>query len=329
MPGKVVWCEGVVGLLNDGWNPASVRQDPYFDFLSATQGYQLRDLVQRCCADRGLTVAIAGAEYRCDGEVFPLGRLANEARTTAYPQDWPRLVADYVELTHFGPVAFEEVARIPLPEVSRLVYPELVAADEYPHRDEYVRELAPGLVAVTALDMPDNVLRPPHPVFAELGGPPAVWAFAGRNVRGLPGVENAQFFDDAGVRFHLVTDPSYMTASWAFVLDELVLRVTGLPLGVHGALVMVPVPHMIAFHPISGPDVVQSLLGMAGIAVAEYAQHADTISPDVFWWRSGRWTPLTRSTADAPDLAIDPQFHEMAEQLGFVLPDRRAPILDY
>ena len=117
--------------------------------------------------------------------------------------------------------------------------------------------------------------------------------------------------------FEVVVGDSFYTASRVLDLDALAQRVTGLPLGEHGALVALPFRHQIAFHPIRDTTIIPALGAMAAFAASEYEDTPGAISPYVFWWRGGTLTQLSEHDEDGGELRIvvGDDFQDLLERL--------------
>ncbi len=145
-----------------------------------------------------------------------------------------------------------------------------------------------------------------------------------RNLRGLP-VEGHETVRDAdGMCFEVVLGDSFYTASRVLDLDGVARRVTGLPLGEHGALVALPFRHQLAFHPIRDTTIIPALGAMASFAATGYEDTPGAISPYVFWWRDGTLTQLSEHDEERGDLRIvvGDDFQELLERLIAQGPDR-------
>ncbi|MGR7002945.1 hypothetical protein ACU686_41510 [Yinghuangia aomiensis] len=127
----------------------------------------------------------------------------------------------------------------------------------------YAPAPAPGLREVLALDLPESVQTLPGDALAALGDLAELRLRAMNNLRALPVEEHEVVTHEDGGTFHLLAGDSFFTASRVLVLDDLVRRITGKALGPDGALVAFPFRHVLAFHPITGMDVVPALNALA------------------------------------------------------------------
>ncbi|MFD0364475.1 hypothetical protein ACFQZZ_23800 [Nocardia sp. GCM10030253] len=312
----------VVGLFRDvpQRDSAEMPRDAAFGFLSEGEGSRLRATVYRAFAERGYEVTVFGTHVTDDsGNEFGLFNIAAACHNaTAGPEVWSELIERHVELVLRSIDSTDERASMPTDELWSLLYPKMVGDDQLnTGGDEYsyAPELSPGLHAALALDMPDSVHTLPWQSLTDIGDLEQVRARAMDNLRALPIDQHDVIEDEDGTQFDVVVGDSYLTASWALLLDELVAKVGGAPLGDDGALLAVPFRHLVAFHAIEGPRLIPSLNAMAGFAAAEYADQPGSISPYVFWWRRGRWTQLTRIDDEGLAIVVDEEFHEVLERM--------------
>ncbi|MFE7801172.1 hypothetical protein [Nocardia sp. NPDC057440] len=298
---------------------ADMPRDAEFEFLSAGEGGRLRETVYRAFAERGFEVTVFGTHVTDDsGNEFGLYNIAAACHNAAEgPEIWPALIERHVDLVLRGIDGAPDTPAMPTAEVWSLLYPKVAGEHQLATGGDYgyAAELAPGLHAALALDLPDSVQTLPWQSLTDLGDLDQLRARAMDNLRELPIEQHDVIEDQDGTRFDVVAGDSYLTASWALLLDELVAKLVGAPLGDDGALVAVPFRHLVAFHAIEGPELIPSLNAMAGFAAAEYADQPGAISPYVFWWRRGRWTQLTRIDDEGLAIVVDEEFHEVLERM--------------
>ncbi|MFF8277238.1 hypothetical protein ACF05T_14185 [Streptomyces lateritius] len=295
-------------------------RDPEFAYFSEREAALFRSLVRESFAELGLEVTVYADFVRDDaGRQFGLGNLAavchNDRRG---PRVWPQLVRRHVGLvlrTMDGPSALDT---LPAEQIRSQLYPRVVSGEGIdPGTFGYARSVAPGLYEILALDLPESVMMLTDEALEPLGDLQRLRDRALDNLRGLP-VEGHETVRDAdGMCFEVILGDSFYTASRVLDLDAVVRRVTGRPLGEHGALVALPFRHQLAFHPIRDTTIVPALGAMASFAASGYEDTPGAISPYVFWWRDGTLTQLSRRDEDGGDLRIvvGDDFQELLERL--------------
>ncbi|MFE5628681.1 hypothetical protein ACFQ69_33480 [Streptomyces sp. NPDC056470] len=295
-------------------------RDPEFSYFSQREAALFRSRVREAFAELGLEVTVYADSVRdSDGRAFGLGNLAavchNDRRG---PRVWPTLIRRHVSLvlrTMDGPSALDTLR----PEQIRAqLYPRVVSGEGIdPGTFGYARSVAPGLYEILALDLPESVMMLTDEALEPLGDVGELRDRALANLRGLP-VEGHETVRDAdGMCFEVILGDSFYTASRVLDLDAVVRRVTGRPLGEHGALVALPFRHQLAFHPIRDTTIVPALGAMASFAASGYEDTPGAISPYVFWWRGGRLTQLSDHDEEGGELRIvvGEDFHELLEHL--------------
>ncbi|MFC7218410.1 hypothetical protein ACFQLX_09545 [Streptomyces polyrhachis] len=294
-------------------------RDTAFEFFSATEGALFRRSVREAFAEHGLEVTLY-AEHAVDdtGREFGLNNLAASCHHDERGvRLWPQLVRRHISVllrTLDGPSALETMA--PEQLLGR-VYPRVVESalvERGPF--DYARQLTPGLSEVLALDLPESVMLLNDEALDPLGGAAALRAQAVRNLRELP-VEGHEAVDQGdGQRFHVVMGDSFFTASRVLLLDELVQRVTGRPLGPDGALVAMPFRHQLVFHPIEDIHVIPSLGGMARYAAAGHEDAVGPVSPHIYWWRGGLLTQLSEMAEGTVTVTVGVDLQQVLERLA-------------
>ncbi|MER8040383.1 hypothetical protein ACWEP8_13600 [Streptomyces hydrogenans] len=295
-------------------------RDPEFAYFSEREAALFRATVREAFAELGLEVTVYATSVQDDRQRrFGLGNLAAVChRDRRGPRVWPDLIRRHVTLvvrTLDGPSALDT---LPPDQIRAQLYPRVVNGEGIdPGAFGYARTLAPGLYEVLALDLPESVMMLTDDALDRLGDPAQLRARALKNLRGLPVEEHETVRDADGMSFEVVVGDSFYTASRVLDLDALAQRVTGLPLGEHGALVALPFRHQIAFHPIRDTTIIPALGAMASFAASEYEDTPGAISPYVFWWRGGTLTQLSEHDEDGGELRIvvGDDFQDLLERL--------------
>ncbi|MEU5986408.1 hypothetical protein [Streptomyces sp. NPDC047434] len=295
-------------------------RDPEFSYFSVREAALFRSRVRESFAELGLEVTVYADVVTDDGgRRFGLGNLAavchNDRRG---PRVWPELIRRHVGLvlrTMEEPSALDT---LPPEQIRSQLYPRVVSGDGIdPSTFGYARTVAPGLYEILALDLPESVMMLTDEALEPLGDVRRLRERALANLRALP-VEGHETVRDAdGMCFEVILGDSFYTASRVLDLDAVVRRVTGEPLGEHGALVAMPFRHQLAFHPIRDTTIVPALGAMASFAASGYEDTPGAISPYVFWWRHGRLTQLSEHDEDGGELRIvvGEDFQELLEVL--------------
>ncbi|MFI7102514.1 hypothetical protein ACIBK8_24520 [Streptomyces sp. NPDC050161] len=300
-------------------DPRALARDEEFAFFSDREGGVFRSQVRQAFAERGLEVTVyAGTVTDSGGRQFGLGNLAAVCHHDRRGERcWPVLIRDHVGKvlrTMDGPQPLEILSE---DEIRACLYPRVVAEDTLPASDafRYGREPATGLREVLALDLPDAVQMLSEDSLLDVGDIAELRIRAMNNLRALPveGHETVRRGD--GAAFEVLLGDSFFTASRVLVLDELVERIMGTGLTGNGALVAMPFRHQLAFHPIHDAQVIPALQAMAQFAAAGHEDAAGAISPNVFWWRHGRLTPLSEPDGGGLRVVVNGDFQNMLERL--------------
>ncbi len=206
---------------------------------------------------------------------------------TAVREHFDHMVANEAE-SGDDRMAWERVAGL----VKLRLYPSEVA-EEY---DMIAYPLAPGLVAVAAVDLPTTVATPQRGSTGDWPPVDEVWRVALGNLRGEP-APVTQTLGDAPSGLALALDDSFFTASRLLLLPD------GFAMdGTDDALVAVPTRHSILVHPIRDLGAVQALNAMTMVATRMHEDGPGSIVPTVYWWHRGALTqiPALARRCEAP-----------------------------
>jgi hypothetical protein len=300
-------------------DPREAPRDPAFEFLSADEGRRLRGLTREAFAERGLEVTVF-ADHMTDSanRHYNLYNLAAGCHNDERGQRaWASLIRDHVDKLVRAMDAPSAVETLPRDELWARLYPRITAADNLPDDPAfgYAPSPAPGLREVLALDLPESVQTLPSDALATLGDLAELRLRAMNNLRALPVEDQDLVKQEDGARFRVVAGDSFFTASRVLVLDDLSRRITGEGIGPDGALVALPFRHLLAFHPITGMDVIPTLNAMAAFAAYRHEEAPGPVSPYVYWWRPGRLTQLSEREADGLTIVVGEEFQAMLERL--------------
>ncbi|WP_331717354.1 hypothetical protein [Yinghuangia sp. ASG 101] len=300
-------------------DPRDAPRDAAFEFLSADEGRRMRVLTREAFAERGLEVTVF-ADHLTDSanRRYKLHDIAASCHNNERGRRaWESLIHDHVDKLVRAREAPSAVETMPADELWARLYPRLTAADTLPNDPGfgYATVPAPGLREVLALDLPEVVQTLPSEALGRLGDLAELRLRAMNNLRALPIEDHDMVKQDDGARFRLVVGASFFTSSRVLVLDELAERLSGETIGPHGALVAMPSRHLLAFHPISGTDVLPSLNALATFAAHRYDEAPGPVSPYVYWWRAGRLVQLSERSEDGLAIMVGREFQEVLEEL--------------
>lgn len=300
-------------------DPRDTPRDPAFEFLSEGEGRLLRGLTREAFAERGLEVTVF-ADHMTDSahRNYNLYNLAagchNDERGS---RAWPALIRDHVDKLVRAMDAPSALDTLTHDELRARLFPRVTSDTNLPDDPAflYAPAPAPGLREVLALDLPESVQTLPGDALAALGDLAELRLRAMNNLRALPVEDHDVVTHEDGGTFHLLAGDSFFTASRVLVLDDVVRRVTGKPLGPDGALVAFPFRHLLAFHPITGMDVVPALNALAGFAAARHEEAPGPVSPYVYWWHGRRLVQLSERVDDGIGITVGAEFQELLERL--------------
>ncbi|HSA52368.1 MAG TPA: hypothetical protein VLH10_19960 [Yinghuangia sp.] len=300
-------------------DPRDAPRDAAFEFLSEDEGRRLRGLTREAFAERGLEVTVF-ADHMTDSanRHYNLYNLAASCHNDERGRRaWESLIHDHVDKLVRAMEAPSAVETLPADELWARLYPRLTAADNLPDDPGFGYAIvpAPGLRQVLALDLPESVQTLPIDALTRLGDLAELRLRAMNNLRALPIEDHDIVKQDDGAQFRMVMGDSFFTSSRVLVLDELAERITGKAVGPYGALVAMPYRHLLAFHPIAGPDVLPSLNALATFAAYRYEEAPGPVSPYVYWWRAGRLVQLSERSEDGLAIVVGPEFQEVLERL--------------
>jgi len=276
----------------------SAGRDAAFPFLDADRAARLRMLVHRAFAEQGVEVVVYEDHVvDVNGRRFGLANLAAVCYRSDKDKRWPSLVEDHVVTIlravdapdPFADATFESVSAR---TVCR-VYDHASLPDPLLHT--YVRELAPGLVEVLALDLPDSVavFRDEH--VEACGGLLALRAVGRVNLAAEPIDQHKILNTPEGAELHAFTGNSMFVASKVLLLEDLLSEVLGIAEAPDGVLVAMPNRHELMLHVLRDATAMPALDILAAYTPATFAETPGPLSPFVYWWRKGTFTQLSHS----------------------------------
>ncbi|MEV8037403.1 hypothetical protein [Streptomyces sp. NPDC086182] len=280
-------------------------RDGEFAFLSEAEAARLRTFVREAFAERGIEVTVEPGRVTTDaGWRFGLSNLAavchNDSRG---PRRWRTLVDEHVDRVMRSMQGRQALKAMPREQLLSRLYPRFIPSDPQSRKVfGYAPQSVPGLLEVLALDLPETVDMLNADSLADLGEITALRERAFQNLRTVRVDKHKVVRDKDGTHFEVLMGGSYFIASLALVLDEVVRRYTKNAPAPDGILVAVPHRHQLAFHVIRDMGVAPSLHIMARFAAVGFEESPGALSPSVFWWHEGSFTPV--ATQDSAGLHI-------------------------
>lgn len=228
------------------------------------------------------------------GGRFPPGRygVINVAQTCNQTDsaDWPQRIAD-----HFDALAAaagdHEAFNVRAEEFERvkdLLAVRIGDEQSLPIDKLLFRRDLPGTISYLVFDLPHSIESVPLEIPEKWGkSVDDLFALALANVKNTvkPHVEHVEI--QPGVSFTAYSGESFFTASLALVLDQLESAV-----GRFGGLVAIPHRHVLLVHPIENADMIHAVQRLGILAVNLDEQGPGSISPNLFWYRDGRFVDL-------------------------------------
>ena len=290
-------------------NRSAPRQlDEHLTYFTVAQAWEFRRLVERSFARAGRDVSVHSDHVEDRGGttfgLFNLGLLCVGAPS----DDWGDLIDDHVRLVT---TPARDLSELSQQELEAGLYLRLAEAASVPDPDAvaYARVVAPGLLEVLSVDLPDSVATPTREALESHGTLGELLDRARENLSALlasDGVRAEQVGDASRGRYTAVTGDSFFTASLGLLLAETVEHFSG---GEddwgRGVLVAVPSRHQLLYRPINGADAEAALHHMLESALLVFAAEAGALSPDIFWVRNRRWTQVTSWRSGRPRVLRD------------------------
>lgn len=277
--------------------------DEHLTYFTLTEANEFRRVVRRSFAAAGRDVAVY-PDHVVDrsGTILQLWNIG--ALCLGAPQsDWPAVIDEHVRLIT-APVT--ELGELSQEELSAGLYLRLidVASVHDPDSLAYARVVAPGLLEVLSVDLPDSVATPSRAELEVRGTIGELVARGRDNLRALleSSVVRSEEMGDGRGTFTALAGDSLFVASLALLLPETVERFGGEEDWGRGILVAVPSRSQLLYRPIESADAALALQRMLPVALRGFAQGPGPLSPDVFWVRTGTWTQVTSHESGKPKL---------------------------
>jgi hypothetical protein len=294
--------------------PADATPDAALGFLDGHDADRFRATVREVLAEEGYEVTVYADRVETDdGRVWGLWNVAATAHADdGGPDGWAETVRTHFRsLLALGEGSLDELSdeeyldRLHLRLVEEAALHSL-GSDAFGHALPW----ADGVVRLPVVDLPDTVATPPESELRRRGNLAVLLDRAHRNTAGLVSTEplEAERVEHEGRWFWCVLGESFLTASMALVLPDLVERVEpGADLA-QGVVFAVPYRHQIDFRVVDSPSAaLDALLLIPRFAVLGFEDSAGPLSPHTYLWHEGEVTQLTRF--DDGRLAVVPGPH--------------------
>lgn len=244
-----------------------------------------------------------------EGEVNSFG-LQNLAQVLAKepPADWPRLISEH----------FAEMLTVDSPPLStdealkslrvRIWHPDYV--QQLPQAIH--KAIAPGLVLALVVDLPKKVMSA-SPDNLTLWGltEELAWSVGEENSKREPFEIVPQTGPDGVEMFFLVGDNLYVTSHAIWLSERIAIEPD------NGALIGIPTRHLLVVLPIHKFRAIKAVGGMHAANRRIFDEGPGSISPDLFWWRRGKFTPFPIDASTQPMKVRPPDdFVEMLNLLA-------------
>lgn len=293
--------------------------DPDFPFLTFSQAARLRRLVRSAFAERGIECVIENGSMRDEsGNSYGLRNLAATVAELDRSQ-WPAVIDNHVRIILTQP----SIDSYPDESTLAGLRLRLVDLDSVPFLADlpHVRAVAPGLVEVLTIDLPESVVTPANSDISQLG---AAHDLVSQGRRGLQTLlrEDLQtrhvIADDEvpDLGFDFVLGDSFYIASLALVLDDLLDDLApGQPRD-KGVFVAVPNRHHLAYRIVTDMASLMSVGAMASFARTGYDDGAGQVSPHVYWVRDSEWAQLTVQESQGIQVHVPPTLSALVDDSG-------------
>lgn len=264
--------------------------------LTASEQQRLRNLVRRSPAFIGMRVVVHDDHVEVvapEDLEFGLGPVV-DAVAGAPADQWPDLV-DACLSRILGLLVDGSPAPEPGEVVDRVLARLRPAEGSPVDWWNYASEVAPGLLAVLALDHPDHVAILNDDQVRQYGGDRLIEAGFANLTGQLPDT----YAEKDGV---YVLDGGDFVASTVLIMPYVLEVVTGSPDHPHGALVAMPDHHRLIFHVLrDGAGARYALSEIARLTADYHDADPNPISPHVYWLApdSAVLRPVARHADDA------------------------------
>lgn len=288
--------------------------DPAFPYLTLDAAARVRALVGQRLVEYGIEPQVypdrmVAAELGEFGLTNLMARCAQRA-----PAEWTTVIAEHVDATMTAihrPDPFDA----PRAEVLARTFVRLAERTQFgDHALEYPTEVWPGVLRMYYLDQPNSVEAFTDGRVRECGAH-ALEQAGLANLRAVRFDEH-EHLSDGGIDVHLLLGDSVFTASTAVIIAEIVARELGIEQPSNGVFLATPNRHQLVVHVPTDERAMPSLQAMARFAVAGYRDGVGPLSPDVVWWRDGRFDAISRFDGQAVEILVGPELAATLRRIG-------------
>lgn len=270
-------------------------------FFSEDEAARFRSIVRTTFAELGMEVVVHADHMETDdGRSFGLWNLATACHNDEGGESaWPAAIERHVRITSAA-TARDDLAEMSDDELMSSVHVRLVEAASLGHLGrsdvDYAVEVAPGVLRVLVLDLPQTVMTAAQSRLEERAPLAKLLDHGWRNLQALLDREVFELdrLEHEGGELTVLLGESMMTASLVLLLPEVVERWAPGSSLEHGAFVCMPYRHQLAFHVIDDPErALKALMVLPQFAVCGFSDGSGPLSPHTYWWRDGELHQLT------------------------------------
>ena len=204
--------------------------------------------------------------------------------------EWPLRIADHFDALAAAAKDHEQfnVRAAEFEQVREMLAVRIGDEESLPTDKLLFRRDLPGTISYLVFDLPHSVESVPRELPDKWGkSVDELFALGLANVKDSAKPETERVEIQPGVAFTAYSGESFFTASFALLLDELPDAT-----GEHGTLVAVPHRHMLLVHRIENADVIHAIQHLGVLALNLDEQGPGSISPNLYWYRAGKFTNL-------------------------------------
>ena len=269
------------------WAPFFTREQ-FEKFLNALGDYFKRHKSKITFADPATPrLTVSGGKFPPGHYgVINLAQICNQVEEA----EWPQRIADHFDALAAAAKDHEKfnVREAEFDWVKDMLAVRIGDEGSLPIDKLLFRRDLPGTISYLVFDLPHSVESVPPELPDKWGkSVDELFTLGLANVKqsANPSIEQVEIKD--GVSFTACTGDSFFIASLALLLDQL----DGAT-GPHGTLVAIPHRHMLLFHRIDNADAVLAVQHLGVLAVNLDEQGPGSISPNLFWYRAGKFLDL-------------------------------------
>jgi hypothetical protein len=269
------------------WTPFFTREQ-FETFVNALGDYFQKHKSKMKFPDPAQPRLTVGAGSFPPGQygVINLAQICNQVPS----HEWPQRIADHFDALAAAAKDHEQfnVRAAEFEQVKDLLAVRIGDEGSLPTDKLLFRRDLPGTISYLVFDLPNSVESVPRELPEKWGkGVDELFFLGLANVKQSAKPEIEQVEIQRGVSFTAYTGESFFTASFALMLDELPDAV-----GEHGTLVAIPHRHTVLFHRIENADAIFAVQRLGVLAINLDEQGPGSISPNLFWYRAGRFVDL-------------------------------------